>query len=180
MSTASDRRYPAWKYTATPPDNKCRTVDGPDNVAIGGTQRGGALSVWGFPCGGGRLGDPKALVDFRVALEVLGDGLARDVRDGEFRERVRIEPEAAEVGREDQCPAGREQRRRIADKRHVVALHIERLLHALRAREGRRIEKDQPVAPATVLPEPFEHVGLDQLVVLPAQAGKFQIAPRPV
>ena len=64
----------------------------------------------------------------------------------------------------------------------MIARDVEHALHALRVREGRRIEKDQvePAGALGSLPEPPAAVGLHELVRGAREAVEDQIALRPV
>src|SRR3546814_8785477 len=86
--------------------------------AGGAGRRGSSPDLW-------RLQAP-GLVDSGVAGEVLRDGLRADVLAvGEFRHRVRVEPEAAEVVREIHGAALRQPRHGRAQQAHVLALDVE-------------------------------------------------------
>src|SRR3546814_6890592 len=85
--------------------------------AGGAGRRGSSPDLW-------RLQAP-GLVDSGVAGEVLRDGLRADVLAvGEFRHRVRVEPEAAEVVREIHGAALRQPRHGRAQQAHVLALDV--------------------------------------------------------
>ncbi len=81
------------------------------------------------------------------AVEVLGDRARRDVLCHESHrfERRRVQDERAPVAREDQGAAGREHALDGRDECRVVALDVERGVHALGVREGRRIAEHEVV-----------------------------------
>src|SRR3989344_1716982 len=116
------------------------------------------------------MSDAKTLVNFRIALEVLRNRLARDVLDRELCQRLAVDFKTAIIGRENQRATRFEQRGGVPNQRLVIALNIERVLHALGARECRRIEKDQTITPWPVFLEPYQHIGLDQLVFVAGDA----------
>ena len=70
--------------------------------------------------------------------------LVMSVTANSSRQR-RVELEPAEVGGEQEDAAGREQRRGRADEPGMVALDVERALHALGVGEGGGVEEDQVV-----------------------------------
>ena len=55
----------------------------------------------------------------------------------------RIEAEFAEIGGEDEDAVRGEQTDRLADERHMVALHVKGPLHPFGGGKGRGIEEDQ-------------------------------------
>src|SRR5207253_9363990 len=100
--------------------------------------------------------DLLAAVNPRVALEVLRYGGGRHALNlVALAERV-LEAKALRVGREHDEPARGEQPRAAVDELGVIARDVEHALHALRAREGRRIEiaQVQPAGALGSLPAP--------------------------
>ena len=93
-----------------------------------------------------------------------------------------VEPERAQVGREVELPAGREQAPHRRHQLRVVALDVEHAGHRLRRRERRRIEHDEVVAPALLVRdvEPAHDVGTDQLMPCASRRRCREIARRPV
>src|SRR5687767_10064655 len=98
--------------------------------------------------------DLEAGMDLRVARVIERNRRLRDVADVEAVERFSVELELAEVRGKEQQPARREPLQRRADEIDVVALHVEFAVHAFRVREGRGVEEDEVVRPATALREP--------------------------
>ncbi len=132
-------------------------------------------------CGAARSID-VAVVNARIAFEILRDRLPADVFDDELRECGGIELETSEIGREDQAPALAQQAHRAADHADVIALNVQHALHALGIREGRRIEKHQIEARTLrrLLLEPLQAIGAIQLVPVRAVAVEHEIVARPV
>ena len=71
----------------------------------------------------------------------------------------------------------------MLDERDVVALHVERILHAFGAGEGGRVEEDEVVLAACalrLLGEPAGAVGLDVAVLGAGEAVQRHVAFGPV
>src|SRR5690554_2493089 len=96
-----------------------------------------------YKAGGALLlpaGNPPAAVYPRVALEVLVQGLGGDILDLVLLLQCRVQLEAAEVVGEIQHPAGCQTGHGHVQQLHMVALHIEHVIHAFGVGEGRRVE----------------------------------------
>src|SRR3990172_3301971 len=126
-------------------------------------------------------GEPDApgVVDSWIALEVGRDRAPRDLLHHELRQGVPAHLEAAKIVREQKDPVGLEQASRRAQEPRVVALHVEGVDHGLGAREGGRIEEDEPVASGLALNE-LEAVGAYERVARAADAVEGEVLLRPV
>ena len=124
-------------------------------------------------------------MDARVALEIVRDGLRRDVLDFHaiLLKRFEVGLEGAQVAREDGLPALAEKAAHADEKLHVIALHIPCApSHRLRVRERRRVDEHQveQAAIAPCLDDPLHHVSALEAVGPPREAVVRHVAACPI
>ena len=90
--------------------------------------------------------DLKALMDSRIAFEILGQGFATAINNLKIPQRVRVQFETPQIGREEKRADRCQPVQALLDKTHMIALDIEGAGHAFGIREGGWIEKDHAVA----------------------------------
>src|SRR6185503_16351852 len=125
--------------------------------------------------------DAPATMDPAVA-KVRRHGLCGYFSHLHGGERVGIEFETVQVGREQHLAAGCQQSKATAHERNVIALHVEHALHALGIGKAWRIEHDQAVSVprCALLLKKTQDISPHQTIAPGFESIEFEVAPCPV
>lgn len=118
-------------------------------------------------------------MNLRVPRKIHWQGPFAPVFDFAAGQGFGVEFEATVVVGEDDLATGVQQFQCDQQNVDMIALDIEDAVHALGVGEGRRVDEDQ-VELVAAMGEPFQGIGLDELMRAAIEAVQHEIAVRPV